>query len=295
MYRTLYFRYLSQKKYEELLELLYKGATTLLKHDQSASGADLSLLIVDVLEKANLPDYEIWIQRIGVLLNKIGPNVIERETLMIKAISWSSDASKAKLGHPLLHKLIAEIFWSEGNLEQARHHYLLSKDGAGCGQMLIELSQTKGYSNETDLFIAQVVLQQLCIKERTASLETFETYTKYHPKIACLEPPFKFPLINFLYILLHSLDTRKLSLFKALCELYKPSLDRDSSYDKYLQKIGIIYFDAPAPQPQRTGGFLGSLINQLFQGLEGDENELDEIPRTHNGSGTRSNEGTELD
>jgi golgi to ER traffic protein 4 len=34
--------------------------------------------------------------------------------------------------------------WKEGNLEQAKHHYLLSKDGEGCGKMLIELSD-KGY------------------------------------------------------------------------------------------------------------------------------------------------------
>lgn len=56
-----------------------------------------------------------------------------------------------------MHKLIAHMFWTEENLEQARHHYLLSRDGTGCGKMLIELSQSKGYSSEIDLFIAQVV------------------------------------------------------------------------------------------------------------------------------------------
>lgn len=65
--------------------------------------------------------------------------------------------SNNKMGHPLMHKLIAHMFWTEENLEQARHHYLLSRDGTGCGKMLIELSQSKGYSSEIDLFIAQVV------------------------------------------------------------------------------------------------------------------------------------------
>lgn len=198
------------------------------------------------------------------------------------------------MGHSVLHKLIAQIFWSEGNLEQARHHFLVSKDGYGCGQMLIELSKNKGYSCETDLFIAQVVLQQLCIKEIATALETFETYTKYHPKIACSEPPFKYPLLNFLYFLLKSIDTKKLNLFKALCDLYKPSLERDPSYEKYLQKIGIMYFDAPAPQQPRSGGLFGNLINQLM--AEFDVNTEDEEPRTSTATDMLGNESTaELD
>lgn len=196
------------------------------------------------------------------------------------------------MGYPLLHKLIAQIFWSEGNLEQARYHFLVSKDGSGCGQMLIELSQSKGFAGETDLFIAQMVLQQLCIMEKTTALETFETYTKYHPKIACTEPPFKFPLLNFIYFLLKSIGTKKLQLFKSLCVLYKPSLDRDPAYDKYLQKIGIIYFDAPAQaQPPRGGGLLGNLINQLFQGLEGGSDVHDEAAEANG----RGNDADRLD
>lgn len=191
-----------------------------------------------------------------------------------------------------MHKLIAQIYWSEGNLERARLHFLVSKDGSACGQMLIELSKSKGYEKECDLFIVQVILQQLCIKELSTALQTFETYTKFHPKIACTEPPFNMPLINFLYFLLNSVDTKKLQLFQTLCDLYKPSLDRDASYEKYLQKIGIIYFNAPAPQ-QRSGGLFGNLIHQLFQGLDGDDDEPRSSSNTFNN--VSSIESTELD
>lgn len=178
------------------------------------------------------------------------------------------------MGHPLLHKLIAEIMWSEMNLEQARLHYLLSKDGAGCGQMLIELSQNKGYSSETDLFIVQIIFQQLCLKETITATQTFETYTKFHPKITATEPPFLMPILNFTFFLLKSIENGKqLAVFKSLCELYKPSLDRDPAYEKYLQKIGILFFGAPAPQQASSGGMFGNLISQLFQGL-------DDEPRT---------------
>lgn len=83
MYRTLYFRYLSQKKHEELLDLLYKGALIFLNKEQLSSGADLCILIIEVLEKAQITDYEVWIHRLGILINKIGPTIVERETLLV--------------------------------------------------------------------------------------------------------------------------------------------------------------------------------------------------------------------
>lgn len=175
-----------------------------------------------------------------------------------------------------MHKVIAQFLWTEGNLEQARHHFLLSKDGSGCGQMLIQLSQTKGLPREIDLFIVQVVLQQLCLNEINSAMETFHTYTKYHPKISRTEPPFILPLLNFAYFLLKIIECKKLAIFKKLCELYKPSLDRDPSYDKYLEKIGILFFGAPqAPAQRPGGGIFGDLINQLFQGLDDDDADDD--------------------
>lgn len=172
-----------------------------------------------------------------------------------------------------MHKVIAQLMWNEGNMEQARHHFLLSKDGTGCGQMLVELSQTKGFPKEIDLFIVQVVLQQLCLKESASAMETFQTYTKYHPKISRTDPPFIMPLLNFVFFLLKIIESRKLAIFKQLCELYKPALDRDPSYQKYLEKIGVLFFGAPQAPQQRSGGggIFGDLINQLFQGLDEEE------------------------
>lgn len=276
MYRMLYFRYLSQKKYEELLNMLYQGALTLVNHEQHTSGADLGLLVVDTLEKGKITeDAEKWMQKIALLLSKILPNVVERETLLVKAVKWSATVSKSQVGHPLMHKLIAQIMWNEDNLAQARHHFLLSKDGSGCGHMLIQLSQTKGFPSEMDLFIAQVILQQLCLKETSTAVETFATYTKYHPKIACTEPPFITPLLNFIFFLLRAVEAnqRKLIVFRTLCDLYKPSLERDPSYEKYLQKIGMIFFGASQqqrPQSEGMGGIFGDLLNQFFQGLDVD-------------------------
>lgn len=181
-----------------------------------------------------------------------------------------------------MHKLAAQIMWSEGNIDQAHNHFIFSRDGVGFGRMLVELSQTKGFPSEVDLFITQAVLQQLCVKEKACAVDTFATYTKFHPKIACCEPPFPLPLLNFVYFLLKAVDTGKLPLFRALCDLYKVSLARDSSFDKYLQKIGVQFFGV-VPTQQRSGGMFGDLINQLFSSLDDGEDD-DEEYGENNGS-----------
>lgn len=84
MYRTLYFRYSSQKRYDECLDLLYKGSVKFLNNEQFSSGADLGMLVIDTLEKANVENFELWIQRLGVLISLINANVVERDALLVR-------------------------------------------------------------------------------------------------------------------------------------------------------------------------------------------------------------------
>lgn len=91
-YRTLYFRYLSQKRFEECLELLYSGALKLLENNQHTSGADLGLLVIETLEKTTVENPELWIHRIGEIIAKISPNLVERETLLVS--HWQEVKSK---------------------------------------------------------------------------------------------------------------------------------------------------------------------------------------------------------
>lgn len=266
MYRTLFYRYSTQKKYDEVITLLFDGSTKLLEFNQKSTATDLAVLLVDSLDKVDNLDKEKWIKNVAGLMRKIGP-IVERETLVAKAVKWAALSGTEATKH-LMHQLIAEILWDEGNLEQARHHFILSKDSGQFAKFLIELSG-QGYAKEVDLFIAHTVLQQLCMKDgKHAATQTFETFTKYHPKIATTQPPFTLPLLNFIFFLLKAIDTGKLQMFRTLCELYKPSIERDPAYQKYLEKVGVLFFGAPVARQGPSGGIFGDLINQLFQGLD---------------------------
>ncbi|GAB0088069.1 Golgi to ER traffic protein 4 homolog [Sergentomyia squamirostris] len=275
IYRSIFYRYFGQQNYEELLELLYKGVQYFIDYSQKIIVADLTSLLVDVLEKTSpRDDHKDWIVKLGFVLREIGPGVVEREILLTKIIKWSSSVNntEAKLGNPMVHKVIGQIMWLENNIEQAKHHFLLSKDGEGFAEMLVQMSITKAYRNEIDLIIAQVILQQLCLKEIPTAQQTFNAYTKLHPEILGEQPPYSLPLLNFLAFLLKlAKKSGKLESFHTLCFLYKRSTDRDPSYEKYLQKIGTLYFGAPTPHQPRSQGLFGDLMNQFFQGFANDE------------------------
>jgi len=278
LYRTLYFRYLTQKKYTELLELLFEGSNLLLRQrDQQTSGADLANLLVDVLVKSETEPSEEYFSKLAQLLSMIRPEVAEREVLLGNALRWSS-RSHAN-GHPSLHQAVAHIFWREKNYVLARYHFLHSRDGAGFATMLVELHRTRGFSTEVDLFIAQVVLQYLCLQNKQTASMAFNSYTTQHPAID-KGPPYILPLLNFIFFLLKTVESGKLAAFTVLCEQYQQSIRRDPSYPEYLDKIAQIFFGVPPPRKHQRGGLLGNLLQSLVNGL-GDQfdSDDDESPR----------------
>ncbi|EGI70460.1 PREDICTED: Golgi to ER traffic protein 4 homolog [Acromyrmex echinatior] len=273
MYRTLYFRYLGQRKYSELLELLYSGSMLLLQHEQHASGADLGILFVNVLTQSGTVPAQGFFEKIMSLFSLMSPASPEREVFVQSALKWSIKGTDYKTGHPDLHQKIAQIFWREKNYILARQHFIYSRDGSGCAAMLVELHEQRGYMNEIDLFIAQAVLQYLCLQNKATAQEAFNSYTSRHPKINS-GPPYLLPLLNFLFFLLKIIDSGKLAypVFAVLCEQYQISLNRDPCYRQYLDKIGQLFFNIPPPRP-RNQGLFGSLLQSFFNGLEDDDSD----------------------
>ncbi|KAF5287523.1 hypothetical protein FQA39_LY04151, partial [Lamprigera yunnana] len=107
MYRTIYFRYLVQKKYEELLDMLHKGALLFLERDQQISGADLAILLVEVLVKSDTVNYAEWTPKLCKIFAKISTSYPERDTFIASAIRWS--AKGGSQGHPFLHQVCYEL------------------------------------------------------------------------------------------------------------------------------------------------------------------------------------------
>ncbi|EDW34644.1 GL21464 [Drosophila persimilis] len=93
---------------------------------------------------------------------------------------WMCETQNYDLGQ---NHFSEEVFGTEGNIESARYHYLLCQNGSLCGRVLIEISQSRGFQSEVDLFLVQAVLQQLSLKDRKSAEDTFIEYTRYHSKV----------------------------------------------------------------------------------------------------------------
>lgn len=101
---------------------------------------------------------------------------------------------------------MAQVYWNQKNYGLARHHYLYSQDGKSCARLLIEYQKNQGYNCEVDLFIAQTVLQYLCLRNQKTASITFTNYTEQHPSIKKTGPPYLFPLLNFIWFLLKAIE-----------------------------------------------------------------------------------------
>jgi hypothetical protein len=49
------FRYLSQKKYDDLKKLLFSGSVLMLQHGEINAGTELATLLIDVFTKSKTP------------------------------------------------------------------------------------------------------------------------------------------------------------------------------------------------------------------------------------------------
>ncbi|XP_016044592.2 Golgi to ER traffic protein 4 homolog isoform X2 [Erinaceus europaeus] len=272
MYRTLFFRYMSQNKHAEARDLMCSGALLFFSHGQN-SAADLSMLVLESLEKADVDVADPLLESLARLFSLMDPNSPERVAFVSRALKWSSGGS-GKLGHPRLHQLLALTLWREQNYCESRYHFLHSSDGEGCAHMLVEYATARGFRTEVDMFVAQAVLQFLCLKNKSSALVVFTTYTEKHPSIES-GPPFVQPLLNFLWFLLLAVDGGKLTVFTVLCEQYQPSLRRDPMYTEYLDRIGQLFFGLPPKQTSSYGGLLGNLLSSL---MGSSEQEADDSP-----------------
>uniref|UniRef100_A0A8C8GV90 Golgi to ER traffic protein 4 homolog n=1 Tax=Oncorhynchus tshawytscha TaxID=74940 RepID=A0A8C8GV90_ONCTS len=252
MYRTLFFRYMSQAKHADARELMYNGAQLFFSYNQLNSAADLSMLVLESLEKSEATVEDEDLEHLAKLFSLMDPNSPERVAFVSRALKWSTGGS-GKLGSPILHQLLAVTLWKEQNYSESRYHFLHSSDGEGCAQMLVEYSAQRGFRSEVDMFVAQAVLQFLCLKNKNSASVVFSTYTQKHPSI-------------------------EKGLVCSTTLRIEPTLFCQVLIN-YLDRIGQLFFGVPPKQSSSYGGLLGNLLNSLMgSDEEGEEAQEDGSP-----------------
>ncbi|VEL14262.1 unnamed protein product [Protopolystoma xenopodis] len=270
LHKTIYFRYITRRNYSEALKSILSGAIFLLDNEQWESGIDLSCLVLEVYTKSGIELGESHLNQLCELLRRMTSPSDERDTFISKTLQLLRPNRDL---FSVFNEYLGRKLWQEGMFEEARTRIMMAANGYVAGRFLIELHQRCGFRSELDLFIAQAVLQFLCMKKTSVAALTFYTYTRGHPRLEPGPPFTRFPLLNFLWFLMLAIERKcTLSVFSVLCDKYSLQIDRDPTYVKYLEKISQLYFGVK-PKSERIDGFLSRFV-KLLTGPDEEEGEV---------------------
>ncbi|KAL2623427.1 hypothetical protein R1flu_003632 [Riccia fluitans] len=281
-YKTVYARYMAGKSYDEAMELLQNGACVQLKHGQVTCGAELAVLLVETFGKAGVPYNNKTLEQITSIYKEFpkvdvgsvrsGPEdaSISEETVEARtrvegcssflkaAIKWSAESGGPSKGAPELHKMLAEFIWTQSpfpELGKASVHYLRGNCPEAFASAVVDC-MSKCYPGEADLVVARAVLQYCALGNLRDANILFNRI-----RDTCSDNLPDSPLLHFIKFLLQTLERDALPLFRMLRQNYKPSLDRDPTFEEYLDEIAERFFNV-----RRKSGIQGMLgdIMKMF-------------------------------
>lgn len=346
--RTVYYRFVNIKeKVPALVNLLYQGSCFLLKHKEFTSGQDTAILFLETASKQlqnyrdeggnqaklNLTNTDLTFHATNKTLDwdisskvaNLAVNIPDSEIGQSKFIAEALKILTPKiLNRDLFHHCMASRFWKQKDLVNSRYHFLHcanSRNAEDIADLLIEYCQKSDDHGEADLFIAQFILQFLCLQRpadpptlnastsgtnpvtqppsngpnhlktrssiKSIAQKIFATYCLRHPKIGQASISFDRPLLNFIFFIISLLDSNsEASAYKLLCKVYKKEYMRDPKYESYLTRIGTIYLGIVDQSKQQQGGFFNNILMSLFDGADDDDD--DNGNNTGGGSGQQT-------
>lgn len=276
--RTVANRYVKQKAYNDAIEVLYKGAESLLKAKQYASASDLVLYILEVYTLAEIPVDSVSRNRIISLIQLFDVHEPTLVKISNEAETWSGKFGPVSSGDALLHNLFGTVFAKADEGYEAEKNLLLgTKDSAAVlGKLLFDWSaESKDAPQDAPLFLSRGVLGYLNtenIRDATVCAQTFLNAfdVKHNPETNNVEAAGDtvittydaYPLFNFLQLLILACRSKNPETFKRLHTRYAQQLSQLPAWNPALEKIGQVYFGIV---PKRQGNMLEDLMGSFFK------------------------------
>lgn len=284
MYKAVHSRYMHAKKHKEASELLNSGAVAMLKHGEVTCGTELALLLIQTFHVAKTPFDSSTLDQIREIYNAyprasstdqklsgdkgasysdteaseaavIARTRVEGCTSFLRAaLKWSTETGGFSRGAPELHDMLGEYIWTEAptpEMTKVSQHFVRGNHPETFAKVVVDCMD-KCYSGEADLVVARAILLYLSLGNLRDANRLWDS-VKQTLSDNFQELP-DTPLLQFIKFLLLTLERDALPLFRMLKQEYKSSLDRDPSYDEYLNEIGERFYNL-----QRRNGMQGIL------------------------------------
>lgn len=287
LYKTIHFRCVTNNLINDSITLLYSGVVYFATKANLHCSFDLSKVFVETLKKSEINSLDANLKKkIKVIHALLKNGSEERNEFSVSLLKWSTNFfAKSKLeindqeniyanyqktfGHFDIHREFALNLWAEKNYVQARYHFLHSLDAQSFAHMIVECHLNFGFPSEYDLFLVQAVLQYLSLRNAPCAREFFKVYTENHPQTVKKHIDsnskielYDHPLVNFTNLLLKVIENGNVKAYRSLIDVYKPSLDRDTSLYSYLERVGEYYLSIKKAK-QESKGFLGDLMRMF--------------------------------
>ncbi|KAI9766817.1 MAG: protease B nonderepressible form [Geoglossum simile] len=270
-------RHVKQKNYNAAIDILFSGAQALLKAGQGGSGGDLCLFLTDIYKSAELKPDSGNKGKLIQLLRLFQPEEPSRKRFIGECIIWSSKFGEYPAGDPELHHVAGTLYAEEHDPYEAERHLILgTKDSPDYLARLEYEWYAEDESHTVPLYAARAVLPYLLIgnlRDATRSLQVFNSrLTETNKSLVAQDASSttadlriypSSPLLNFLGLLLQSVQRGSSDLFRLLKNHYAVYIREVGAWDDALDQIGEMYFGI---QIRRQTNPLMDMMGSLFGG-----------------------------
>ncbi|XP_031378051.1 Golgi to ER traffic protein 4 homolog [Punica granatum] len=289
MYKSISARYISAERYAEALDILQSGACIQLTHEQVTCGAELAVLFVEALVKGKYPCDDETIDRVRKIYKKfpqisvphqLGDEEVDDDmqklseaisaaktrfeccsSFLKAALKWSAQFGSHKSGAPEIHSMLAEYIFSESpevDMAKVSFHFVRGNNPKKFASTLVNF-MGKCYPGEDDLAIARAVLMYLALGNLRDANDLLDEIKK-QVESKNLELPSS-ELMQFIQYLLQVLQRDALPLFNMLRANYKSSIDRDPSFNEFMDLIAEKFYGVQRRNPLQ--GIFGDIFKMM--------------------------------
>ncbi|KAJ5675919.1 hypothetical protein N7462_008816 [Penicillium macrosclerotiorum] len=274
--------YLKQSNYDAAAELLAEYATAFLREGASASGGDLAIMLVDVYQEAK---WEITggdddtegrarKKRLIELLREFPSEETTRKRFIRKMIEWSSDFGPLARGDPELHHAIGLVYAEENEPYDAETHLVLGTSESAETLAKLEYEwYTHDEPHTAALYASRAVFPYLITGNFRSANKALLIFTSRlstaNPSLAVQDVSSSssdarvypaLPLLNFLTLLLLTIQRGSADLFRQLTAHYAAQIREVGIWDDFLAQIGEQYFAIKIPRQGSIMDMMGSMF-----------------------------------
>lgn len=225
LYKSKAMRFKTKSNMPKAIEVASHGAKCLLSHQYVTAGAELSTLVIDIINEAAL-DISPQLRDTLFDIDDKYPSVSPLRVEFLKSIVKSSVANgQRELGDPTLHLRLANCLW-EINDKNAIYHFVLSEEPEQLAQKIDSSYGTAETVVQRDRAVTLAVLHFLALENLRDANELFRAFKK---NVKAKELPFESDLVTFCDYLLQVSRRDAVPLFKSIVNTYAPSLNFDET------------------------------------------------------------------